>query len=137
MTRFRRIIGGLVATVPLEVSSDTQESIIGTVEINLRPEFNSKSLYISNLAVSHGYRRRGVARHLLLKCEQIAREWGYQSLILHVLEDNHSAKNLYLNSGYQLQSRQITWQSWLFKSPQRLLLQKKIDSSDSTKKNVK
>lgn len=119
----------LVAMVSLQTSTDPQESIVGTVEVTLRPEFNSQSLYISNLAVSHSYRRQGVAKHLLLKCEQIALEWGYQSLSLHVLEDNYPAKKLYLSSGYQLQGHEHTWQSWLFKSPRRLFLQKMLNYS--------
>ncbi|ACK65330.1 GCN5-related N-acetyltransferase [Rippkaea orientalis PCC 8801] len=118
----------LVATVLVQSSCEAEETIIGTVEVTLRPEFNSQSLYISNLAVSLPYRRQGVARHLLLKCEQIAQEWGYQFLSLHVLEDNHSARKLYLSSGYQLHSTQLTWQSLLFKSPRRLFLQKNLNS---------
>jgi ribosomal protein S18 acetylase RimI-like enzyme len=110
----------------MEMATDAKPSIIGTVEIALRNGFICESLYISNLAVSYDYRRQGVARHLLLKCEQIAVEWGHQSLSLHVLEDNHPAKNLYLSLGYQLLETEISWQNWLFKSPKRLFLQKKL-----------
>lgn len=119
----------LVALESKEIAIDAQPSIIGTVEIALRHGLIGQSLYISNLAVSYTYRRQGVARNLLLKCEQIAVEWGYQSLSLHVLEDNHPAKNLYLSLGYQLLETEINWQNWLFKSPKRLFLQKtlKID----------
>ena len=118
----------LVAMVSNGTSDNSQESVIGTVEITLGSRLYSQSLYISNLAVSHSYRRRGVAKHLLQKCEQVALEWGYRSLSLHVLEDNYPAKQLYLNSGYQVQKTEFTWQSWLFKSPRRLFLKKILES---------
>lgn len=114
----------LVAMVSSGTSNDSQESVIGTVEITLGSRLHAQSLYISNLAVSHSYRRQGVAKHLLQKCEQVALEWGHRSLTLHVLEDNYPAKRLYLNNGYQVQGTEWTWQSWLCKTPRRLLLKK-------------
>ncbi|BAP17669.1 GNAT family N-acetyltransferase [cyanobacterium endosymbiont of Epithemia turgida] len=114
----------LVAMVPSETFNDSQESVIGTVEITLGSRFYSQSLYISNLAVSHAYRKQGVAKHLLQKCEQVALEWGHRSLSLHVLEDNYPAKRLYLNNGYQIQRIELAWQSWLLKTPRRLFLKK-------------
>ncbi|MGP0129463.1 MAG: GNAT family N-acetyltransferase [cyanobacterium endosymbiont of Rhopalodia musculus] len=118
----------LVAMVSSGTSNDSQESVIGTVEITLGSRLHFQSLYISNLAVSHSYRRRGVAKHLLQKCEQVALEWGHCSLSLHVLEDNYPAKQLYLNNGYQVQGTEFTWQSWLFKTPRRLFLKKILKS---------
>ncbi len=119
----------LVAMVSSGTSTESQDLIVGTVEVTLRPSLYSPSVYLSNLAVSHDYRRQGVAKHLLQKCEQIALEWGYQSLSLHVLEDNYPAKQLYFSHGYQLQNTEFTWQSWLFKSPQRLFLRKRLKVS--------
>lgn len=119
----------LVAMISSGTSNDTQESVVGTVEINLGSRLHSQSLYISNLAVSHSYRRQGVAKHLLQKCEQVALEWGHRSLSLHVLEDNYPAKQLYLNNGYQLQETEFTWQSWLFKTPRQLFFKKQLNSS--------
>ncbi|BBA79349.1 N-acetyltransferase [cyanobacterium endosymbiont of Rhopalodia gibberula] len=118
----------LVAMVSSETSNDSQESVIGTVEITLGSRLHSQSLYISNLAVSHSYRRQGVAKHLLQRCEQVALEWGYRSLSLHVLEDNYPAKRLYINDGYKVQRTELTWQSCLFKTPRRLFLKKILKS---------
>ncbi|GBF80494.1 GNAT family N-acetyltransferase [Aphanothece sacrum] len=120
----------LVALESGEIARENLPSIVGTVEIALRNGLINESLYISNLAVSHTYRRQGVARNLLLKCEQIAVEWDHQSLSLHVLEDNYPAKKLYLSLGYQLLKTEISWHNLLFKSPKRLFLQKtlKIDT---------
>jgi ribosomal protein S18 acetylase RimI-like enzyme len=123
----------LVASTALTTKTP-QEEIIGTAEIALRYP-NTWSLiglqrpYISNLAVSNSYRRRGVARNLLLKCEQTALEWGFRSISLHVLENNHQAKQLYFSSGYQLDQIEPSLGHWLFKSPRRLLLQKQIKLS--------
>ena len=119
----------LVAMVSSRTSKGLQESVVGTVEITLGSRLHSQSLYISNLAVSHSYRRQGVAKHLLKKCEQVALEWGHRSLSLHVLEDNYPAKQLYLNNGYQLLRTEFTWHSWLFKTPRRLFLKKILNSS--------
>lgn len=104
------------------------EEIIGTAEISLRSWLmtHTRSCYISNLAVSQAYRRQGIAKQLLLKCEKIAREWNCQTLYLHVLEDNIAAKQLYLSSGYQWQRVENTLRSWLFNQPKRLLLEKKV-----------
>ncbi len=113
------------------------KEIVGTVEIALRnnsPKAAS-SPYLSNLAVHHVYRRQGIARQLLRKCEQIAIEWGCDTLSLHVLENNHSAKQLYITSGYQLQRIEWGWSSWLFQTPRRLFLQKKSLANNSNERS--
>jgi len=105
-----------------------KEEVIGTAEITPKDWFLSqkRACYISNLAVSASYRRQGVAKQLLLKCEKIAQEWNCESLHLHVLEDNLPAKQLYLSNGYRSQRVEPSLRSWLFKQPRRLLLEKKL-----------
>ena len=105
-----------------------KEEVIGTAEICLRDWFLSqkRACYISNLAVSSSYRRQGIAKQLLLKCEKVAEEWNCELLHLHVLEDNLAAKQLYLTNGYRSQRVENSLQSWLFKQPRRLLLEKKV-----------
>jgi ribosomal protein S18 acetylase RimI-like enzyme len=105
-----------------------QEIILATAEIGLKASsFLAVPLpYISNLAVSPDRRRSGLARQLLLKCEQIAREWGFEELSLHVLDNNVPARMLYLSSGYRLQKTDGWLMSWLFNQPQRLFLSKKL-----------
>lgn len=104
------------------------ETLVGTVELGLRNQIMSKQIpYISNLAVLPEYRRQGIARQLLLKCERIAFEWGFDELSLHVLEDNLAAQQLYFSHGYQLQKVEHSLVSWLFKQPKRLYLAKQID----------
>lgn len=106
------------------------ETIVGTVEIGLRTQFLTRQIpYISNLAIIPEYRRQGIARQLLFKCEQIAFDWGYEELSLHVLENNLAAQQLYFNDGYKLQKIEHSLSSWLFNQPRRLFLAKKIKHS--------
>ena len=93
--------------------------IIGTVEMGLKSpsvgqNLSSRCLYLSNLAVCPQNRRKGVATQLLHRCEEIAREWGFDELYLHVLENNRSAKGLYLHYGYRLKYIEPAWMSWFF-----------------------
>jgi ribosomal protein S18 acetylase RimI-like enzyme len=122
-----------VCLVAITAKGTDKEQIVGTIEINLRsPKFwfspQKKNIYpyISNLAVSTCFRRRGVARQLLAKCDCIALGWGCRGLNLHVLENNQCAQGLYYGSGYEFHRAESTWIGWLFKLPRRLLLEKKL-----------
>jgi ribosomal protein S18 acetylase RimI-like enzyme len=118
--------------LPAASASTTPEAkLIGTVEMALRPlhlfPFNqTKHLYLSNLAVRAEYRRQGVAYHLLTACESIALSWGLSEIYLHVLENNHQARRLYLKTGYKLQQVDPSWSAWLLRQPRRLLLSKRL-----------
>lgn len=121
----------LVASKQTKESNDRTEQIVGTVEITMGSssfwvKSNEAHPYISNLAVSNSYRRQGIAKKLLLKCEQIALEWGYKELYLHVLENNLKAKKLYLSNGYRIHQIESSLNSFLWKSPRRLFLIKQI-----------
>lgn len=104
----------------------------GTVEMTLRSAYpfqprKSQYLYLSNLAVRTDCRRQGIAQRLLAACEQIALEWGFQALYLHVLENNHQARRLYFKMGYHLQQVDPDLSS-LLGGPRRLLLCKQLNS---------
>ncbi|MEO1592774.1 MAG: GNAT family N-acetyltransferase [Cyanobacteria bacterium J06632_22] len=73
------------------------EQLVGTAEVALRSPLPllPQRAYVSNLAVSDGHRRRGVARQLLQSCEVLAQSWGKQTLYLHVAKDNIAAQQLY------------------------------------------
>ena len=117
----------LVALIP--ATSEKEEEVIGTVEVALRTVWlatHSQYPYISNLAVKAAYRRQGIAQKLLSKCEQVAGDWGFQEISLHVLDNNEQARQLYSKSGYRLQKAEDSLMSWLFKRPQRLLLSKRF-----------
>jgi len=80
--------------------------------------------YVANLAVHPQWRRQGLATQLLEASEQQAKHWGFQQIYLHVLEDNHAARELYTRVGYQFYKAdpELSFCPWL--SPQRLLLRK-------------
>jgi ribosomal protein S18 acetylase RimI-like enzyme len=118
----------LVVSLTNVTATGSQEIIVATAEIGLKSSsFLAIPIpYISNLAVSPDRRRSGLARKLLVKCEQIAREWGFEELSLHVLDNNLAACSLYLSSGYRLQKTDGWSINWLFNRPQKLFLHKKI-----------
>ncbi|MGV2827338.1 GNAT family N-acetyltransferase [Myxosarcina sp. GI1(2024)] len=107
-------------------------AIAATIEISLRStSFWSESdrfPYISNLAVKKNYRRQGIASKLLAKCEEIALDWGYQEILLHVVDTNYSAKQLYCQNGYQILQIKPNWGQFWVGNPPRLLLKKIIQS---------
>ncbi len=111
----------------LAIAHPSQE-IIGTTEISLKNWYypQTRTGYISNLAVSPAFRRHGVARQLLLKCELVAQEWQCHGLALHVLDNNHQAKTLYTGLGYQTKPMEFSWPSGFFPRPRRLLLEKTL-----------
>ncbi|MBD2741397.1 GNAT family N-acetyltransferase [Coleofasciculus sp. FACHB-1120] len=106
------------------------DSVVGTIELGLRAcswqPWSSQYPYISNLAVHPSCRRRGVAQQLLLRCERTALEWGFCDLYLHVLENNHQARQLYLKAGYRPHQSDPSWSDWLPGRPRRLFLHKHL-----------
>jgi len=110
------------------------DKLVGTVELSRRshwpwqlPQYGQ--IYISNLAVGLRYRRRGIALRLLKACETVARDWGFDHLYLHVMEDNWDARQLYHKAGFHLQQAESTPLSVLGLQPRRLLLKKVLGSS--------
>lgn len=122
---------------PLDTSITTQQDselmVVGTVEIALRsPSIWSTNLqcpYISNLAVAQDFRRLGIARQLLAKCEETALDWGYPETRLHVLDSNNAAKQLYSANGYHIAQIEVNWGNLWFNYSPRLLLKKHIQTS--------
>lgn len=116
----------------------TGDELAGTVEMAVRStgpwassgnaakSVRSRYPYLSNLAVRPSHRRRGVARELLLICEQVALSWGFQDLSLHVMENNHQARQLYFKLGYRLYQVDSSWSSWLLGRPRQLFLHKHL-----------
>lgn len=132
-TRFRSSNPNYISLVAIKSSNQSskkQEKIVGTVEISLRhiwgTNLGKKHPYISNLAVNPSFRRQGIASELLLKCEQIAYSWGYDTINLHVLENNNQAQQLYLENGYQIKQIESSFWNWFRRKPRRLFLQKSL-----------
>ncbi|MGL5063655.1 MAG: GNAT family N-acetyltransferase [Microcoleus sp.] len=109
------------------------EHIAGTVEMALRSRLawqvpSADYPYLSNLAVHPQYRRLGIAQQLLCSCEQTALQWGFSEIYLHVLENNHAARQLYDRAGYRLEQVDGHWSNWLLGQPRRLFLRKQLSS---------
>lgn len=131
----------LVAVAPTTTRPSACDRLAGTIEMTIRsthpwPFYNSsQSPYLSNLAVRQDCRRRGAAQQLLLTCERIALEWGFQDLYLHVLENNYQAKRLYFKLGYRLHQVDSSWGSLLFGQPRRLLLHKHLAATTTVQQH--
>ena len=112
------------------------DELAATVEMALHStepwaERSSRYPYLSNLAVRPTHRRRGAAGQLLLSCEQVALSWGFQDLYLHVLENNHQARQLYFKLGYRLHHIDSSWSPWLLARPRQLLLHKHLSAAQT------
>ena len=103
---------------------------LGTVEMTLRiPSWYANSPvspYLSNLAVRDCHRGQGIARTLLLACEQTAIAWGFNDIYLHVLENNYPAQRVYAKLDYQVCKTEMGLGSRLFGQPRRMLLHKQF-----------
>ncbi|WP_016951518.1 GNAT family N-acetyltransferase [Anabaena sp. PCC 7108] len=124
-----------VCLVAVDTGMGTTEEILGTVELNVRfsdPWANvHKSFpYLSNLAVNPKYRRYGVASRLLTSCEQVSQEWGFQDLYLHVLENNHQARQLYFKLGYRrVHNLESHWNNFFLNPSRQIFLRKQLGGS--------
>ncbi|GAB4140885.1 MAG: N-acetyltransferase [Cyanobacteria bacterium J069] len=121
----------LVAIEQTGSEETLRERVVGTLEMNLhRPPFwqmmGDRYLYISNLAVRSGYRRRGIALQLLQTCDRIAAEWRFPDLYLHTLENNTAARLLYEKAGYRVSKTEWNPVTWIVGQPQQLFLQKQL-----------
>ena len=131
----------LVAVERATNASNSYNSVVaGTVEMSVRSHspylypqtdyLNRQYPYLSNLAVHTNYRRRKVAFQLLLNCEQVALSWGKADLYLHVLENNHCARQLYFKLGYKLHSIDANWTTKILGRPRQILLHKHLTASN-------
>lgn len=112
-------------------TNDSTNKLVGTVELGVRFSdtwipIGRSCPYLSNLAVHPQYRRHGVASKLLISCENFSHEWGFQDLYLHVLENNHQARQLYFKLGYQVHKLESNWNKFFFRRSQQILLHKHL-----------
>lgn len=64
---------------------------------------------VANVAVHPAYRRRGIARALMQTITSTVKEKGGKVIILQVVKDNLTARDLYLSLGYELIGNMSTW----------------------------
>ncbi len=89
--------------------------------------FDHREVYVSDVAVSSAYRRRGVGQALLAYAEGVARSWHKEALVLDVETDNEAARNLYLGAGYVEQRvRRSLLSIWLTGKGEWVRMRKKV-----------
>jgi ribosomal protein S18 acetylase RimI-like enzyme len=108
-----------------------QQRVVGTIEVgvrinNYRQPTPQRYVYISNLAVSRDFRRRGVASELIISCEELTKTWGYSKIYLHVMGNNERGRNLYQKLGYEIVSSEFVWSILPWHRPERLFLCKNL-----------
>ena len=84
-------------------SNKKDDKIVGFVDVNARPgtrETDAPRPYLSDLAVSPSFRRRGVALKLVNECEKEVTFWEKDQLYLRVEEKNAGALKMYSDLGY-------------------------------------
>jgi ribosomal protein S18 acetylase RimI-like enzyme len=74
---------------------------VGFAIVGLRGEEDSSAAYIWTIEVLPGFRRMGVARQLLMRVEESAREAGCATIELHVSERNAAGLALYEQAAYE------------------------------------
>ncbi len=126
-----------ICLVAVNTSVDGIQQLVGTVEMGVRvsdiwTRDNRRFLYVSNLAVHPEYRRHGVASKLLISCEQVSQEWGFEDLYLHVLENNYQARQLYFKLGYKVHKVESDMNIFLFRQSRHILLHKHLPLDAST-----
>jgi ribosomal-protein-alanine N-acetyltransferase len=73
---------------------------VGFAIVGLAGDEDPTAAYIWTIEVLAAFRRRGVARQLLARVEESAREAGCSAIELHVSERNVDALALYAAAGY-------------------------------------
>ncbi|WP_223280077.1 GNAT family N-acetyltransferase [Nostoc sp. PA-18-2419] len=124
-----------VCLVALDYTTSAH-NLVGTVELGVRYSDSWSQVglgfpYLSNLAVHPNYRRHGVASELLNSCEKISQEWGFKDLYLHVLENNHQARQLYFKLGFRVHKVESNWNTFFLKRSSQMLLHKDFGAESS------
>ncbi|CAM9566386.1 unnamed protein product [Chrysoparadoxa australica] len=79
------------------------DSILGSLELSTQefPGTDLEGLYVTEVAVREGYRRRGLGKHLFKLVDMVASGLQANQVYLHVDELNFSALHLYRAGGYK------------------------------------
>ena len=98
--------GRLVGSCGLQILSLTPdgrgESLLSSLPRESRRTMSLRPL-LSNVAVLPEYRRRGIGSSLVADGEALAREWGFDEMLLLVNAENAGAQALYSSRGYRIQ----------------------------------
>lgn len=134
--RFAQSAPHHMCLVAVDTSDRANLNLVATVELSVRlgdawtyTGTRKSFAYLSNLAVHPQYRRKGAACALLANCEKVAAEWGFKDLYLHVLENNHQARQLYFKLGYRMHQIDSNWNTFFFRRSRQILLYKHLLNS--------
>ena len=122
-----------ICLVAVDNTTDVTDNLMGTVELTVRfsdswTQVGRTFPYLSNLAIAPKYRRQGVASGLLQACEKVALSWGFQHLYLHVLDNNHQARQLYFKQGYRVHKVESHWNTFLLRRSSQIFLHKQLSA---------
>jgi ribosomal protein S18 acetylase RimI-like enzyme len=89
--------------------AEVDGTVAGKAELMLPPgEAAFVVGYIKRVVVHPLFRKQGIAKQLMLRIIDFARnEYELDAIDLHVWEDNHSAIHLYENLGFELKHREL------------------------------
>jgi RimJ/RimL family protein N-acetyltransferase len=83
------------------VRDESVPAEVGVLWISPRDDGPGRTLWIYDIVVHDGFRRRGYASRILHLVEDKARELGAGKVELHVFGHNHGARALYENAGFK------------------------------------
>jgi ribosomal protein S18 acetylase RimI-like enzyme len=84
--------------------------VLNYINANENREYNRKRGYTEEICVRKPWRKRGLARSLLVQSIHMFREMGYDETALGVDADNESgALRLYRSVGYEITNRSLTY----------------------------
>jgi len=86
----------------------------------------ANEIYISDVAVHHAYRRRGIANALLTHAVNEAQRLAISSLCLFVSASNPAAIALYQRNGYLIVGKRISVFGWIILGNRQWHLMRKI-----------
>lgn len=89
--------------------AEVDSTVAGKAELMLPPRDAAFVVgYIKRVVVHPLFRKQGIAKQLMLRIIDFARnEYELDAIDLHVWEDNHSAIHLYENLGFELKHREL------------------------------
>ncbi|WP_029010201.1 GNAT family N-acetyltransferase [Azospirillum halopraeferens] len=128
-----RVIG-VAHAHPTHWMRDADRSFIPADRIAHLAAFDSTqdwdSYFLSALAIAPDLRRQGLARHLLARVYDRARDGGYDRVTLHVWADNAAARALYAAEGFtEAAAAAIPWHPRLPHRGGSLLLRRPVPAA--------
>ena len=82
----------------VSVGNDTKEKVVGIVAMEKTEDPNA--CLIQRMSILPEYRRKGIAKGLVTSLEQVARQCGYQNVLVETTEFQKPAVFLYRKLGY-------------------------------------